>query len=139
MGAIARSIGQCGTFHEVRVHDLCVVMNGMKTAIFLPASKWQVDRVCRPRHGVPGRGAPGAPTLPHHRRGHLRLDPRLAEVRPGACTLHPGSRPTQVAGVVLDSGPSPIFHHGAVKGTIVCPMVSKAVLEGSEVDFQEYM
>lgn len=127
MGADARALKRYRAFYEARGYDVHVVMNGMKTAMFPPASKRQAQHVA----DLIECQVEGRPVFVHAFSigtgiYGLALDSlkgdidRLRRVR------------ERVAGVVFDSGPAPIFPHDVAKGLhTVCPMVSKAVWEGA--------
>lgn len=128
MGANPRGLAKYKAFYEARGCEVHVVMNGLKTAIFPPASQRQAQYIAdvidvqhaeRPVfvHAFSiGTGIYG-----------LLLDKLVKE---GGEKLD-GLR-SRLAGVVFDSGPAPIFPHDVAKGLhTVCPPVPKPVWEAA--------
>lgn len=125
MGANNKSIAKYKAFYESIGYEVHVVMNGLRTAIFPPASKQQADHVAR----VIDVQHPNRPVFVHafsigtgiyglflHNLKH-DLE-KLEAVK------------NKVVGVIFDSGPAPIFPHDVAKGLhTVCPMISKAAWE----------
>lgn len=125
MGANQKSLSKYKAFYESIGYEVHVVMNGLKTAIFPPASKKQADHVAR----VIDIQHPDRPVFVHAFSigtgiyglflDNLKHDfEKLEAVK------------NKVVGVIFDSGPAPIFPHDVAKGLhTVCPMISKAAWE----------
>jgi hypothetical protein len=127
MGANSRSLARYKTFYESIGYEVHVVINGLKTAVFPPASKKQAEHVAHVINAQPsdrpvfvhafsiGTGIYGL-FLDAIKHDLQRLD----------------SVKNKITGVVFDSGPAPIFPHDVAKGLhLVCPMISKAVWESA--------
>lgn len=131
MGANQRSLAKYKSFYESMGYEVLVMLNGMKTAIFPPASKKQADTIAQVISAQPsdrpvfvhafsiGTGIYGLflDSLKHDMQ-------RLESVK------------QKVVGVVFDSGPAPIFPRDVAKGLhTVCPLVSKAIWEAATSAF----
>lgn len=125
MGAQQKHLTKYTKFYEDLGYEVHCFFNGLRTAIFPPASKAQAKRIQAFIDDQPD----GRPVFVHAFSigtgiyglilDNLRNDiEKLDRLK------------SRIAGVVFDSGPAPIFPNDVAKGLhTVCPMVSKAVWE----------
>jgi Eukaryotic protein of unknown function (DUF829) len=125
MGASHRSLARYRSFYEARGYEVHVIMNGLKTAIFPPASRKQADHVA----AVIGGQHPDRPVFVHAFSigtgiYGLFLDTLKHDLEKAQEVKN------KVVGVIFDSGPAPIFPRDVAKGLhTVCPLISKAMWE----------
>eukprot|EP00178_Gracilaria_changii_P012491 TRINITY_DN353_c0_g1_i1.p1 TRINITY_DN353_c0_g1~~TRINITY_DN353_c0_g1_i1.p1 ORF type:complete len:396 (+),score=63.86 TRINITY_DN353_c0_g1_i1:329-1516(+) len=125
MGASKKHLKKYSKFYEDLGYEVAFVCNGLRTAIFPPASKAQAKKI----ENIIAQQHPDRPVFVHAFSIGTGIYGLLLDgFRHEKEKLNMFTR--KVAGVVFDSGPAPIFPHDVAKGLhTVCPMISRAVWE----------
>eukprot|EP00737_Agarophyton_chilense_P000632 gb/GEZJ01000701.1/.p1 GENE.gb/GEZJ01000701.1/~~gb/GEZJ01000701.1/.p1 ORF type:complete len:441 (-),score=61.80 gb/GEZJ01000701.1/:1195-2358(-) len=125
MGASEKHLKKYSKFYEDLGYEVAFVCNGLRTAIFPPASKAQAKKI----ESIIAQQHPDRPVFVHAFSIGTGIYGLLLDgFRHEKEKLDMITR--KVAGVVFDSGPAPIFPNDVAKGLhTVCPMISRAVWE----------
>lgn len=126
MGAQSKHVLKYKEYYETMGYEVHTLFNGLRTAIVPDAARAQAERLTAFIDAQPE----GRPVFIHGISiGTGVYGIFLNQLQENTERLDKFRR--QVAGVVFDSGPAPIFPHDVAKGLhTVCPMVSKAIWEG---------
>lgn len=125
MGAQQKHLAKYKAFYEELGYEVHCVFNGLKTAVFPPASKAQAKKIGE----FIGAQPEERPVLIHaFSIGTGIYGLLLDSIRHETEELE--SLRKKVVGVVFDSGPAPIFPKDVAVGLhTVCPMISRAIWE----------
>ena len=125
MGASQKNLDKYRAYYEGLNYEVHMVFNGLRTAFFPSASREQAKKLERLIAAQPEE----RPVFVHAFSIGTGVYGMLIDQLKDDMKKLDRMR-NQIAGVIFDSGPAPIFPHDVAKGLhTVCPAVSKAVWE----------